>query len=49
MLKTILELKNVYKNINKKNILNDINFKINEGEILGLIGPNGAIYRVEII
>lgn len=42
MIKTVLELKNIYKNLNKKNILNDINFKINEGEILGLIGPNGA-------
>lgn len=38
----VLEVKNLYKNIGKKQILKDISFYINEGDILGFIGPNGA-------
>lgn len=38
----ILEVKNVYKKIGKKQVLNNISFEIKEGEILGFIGPNGA-------
>lgn len=40
--KKVLEVNNLYKNIGKKQILKDISFYINEGEILGFIGPNGA-------
>lgn len=40
--KKVLEVKNLYKNIGKKQILKNISFYINEGEILGFIGPNGA-------
>ncbi len=40
--KVILEVKNLYKNIGKKEILKDISFTVSEGEILGFIGPNGA-------
>ena len=40
--KVILEVKNLHKNIGKKEILKDISFTVNEGEILGFIGPNGA-------
>ncbi|MBR2713041.1 MAG: ABC transporter ATP-binding protein [Bacilli bacterium] len=42
----ILELKNIYKNyqcIEKEEIvLNDINFSLNEGDFLGIVGPSGS-------
>ena len=40
--KNILLVENVTKIINKKSIVKDISFSINEGEILGFLGPNGA-------
>ncbi|WP_062196908.1 ABC transporter ATP-binding protein [Massilibacterium senegalense] len=38
----VLELKNVSKNINNKNIINNVSFQIGKGEVLGFLGPNGA-------
>ncbi|MEO0203363.1 MAG: metal ABC transporter ATP-binding protein [candidate division WOR-3 bacterium] len=38
----ILEVKNLSVTINGKEILKDINFSLNEGEILSVIGPNGG-------
>lgn len=38
----ILECKNLYKEINDKEILTNINLKLEEKNILGLIGPNGS-------
>lgn len=38
----ILECKNLYKEINDKEILTNINLKLEEKDILGLIGPNGS-------
>lgn len=38
----VLECNNLCKRIGKKQILNNITFNINEGEIMGFIGPNGA-------
>ncbi len=38
----VLEVKNLYKKIGKKEILHDISLYVNEGDILGFIGPNGA-------
>lgn len=38
----VLEVKDIYKNIGKRNIINGINFTIKEGEIFGFLGPNGA-------
>ena len=38
----MIEVKNLYKTINGKKILQNINFSINSGEITGYIGPNGA-------
>lgn len=38
----VLEIENLYKNIGKKTILKDISFNIEEGEIVGFIGPNGS-------
>ncbi len=38
----MIELKNVYKRFDKKEILNDINIKIEDGKIFGVVGINGA-------
>ncbi|WP_416325726.1 ABC transporter ATP-binding protein [[Eubacterium] hominis] len=38
----ILEIKHLTKKIKSKTILKDINIKIKEQEIIGLVGPNGA-------
>lgn len=37
----ILECKNLYKNYGKKEVLKDINIKIESGKIIGLLGANG--------
>lgn len=37
-----IELKNVTKTINGKNIIDNISFDVFDGDILALIGPNGA-------
>ena len=42
MEKTVLECKNLNKKIGKKQILENVSFQIQEGDILGFIGPNGA-------
>jgi len=38
----ILECKNLCKTISRKEILKDISFNIDSGDLLGFIGPNGA-------
>lgn len=38
----VLEVKNINKFFGKKQILKDISFDIDEGEILGFVGPNGS-------
>ena len=38
----MLELKNLNVKINEKSIINNLNLKINDGEIHVLMGPNGA-------
>lgn len=40
--KNILLVDKVSKVINKKSIVKDVSFSIDEGEILGFLGPNGA-------
>lgn len=42
MEEAILKCENLYKNFGKKEILKDVSFKVNSGDILGFIGPNGA-------
>lgn len=42
MEKTILKCENLCKRFSKKQILKNVSFEINEGDILGFIGPNGA-------
>lgn len=38
----MLEIKEVCKSFNTVNVLNNVNLKINEGSIFGLVGVNGA-------
>ena len=42
MEETILKCENLYKTFGKKEILKNVSFKVNSGDILGFIGPNGA-------
>ncbi len=42
MTNTILKCENLNKSFGKKKILKDVSFTINEGDILGFIGPNGS-------
>lgn len=37
-----IEVKNLYKKIGRKNILEDLNFKVKKGDICGFLGPNGS-------
>ncbi len=38
----MLEIKKISKSIKDKTILNEINIKVDSGDICGLLGPNGA-------
>ena len=38
----VLEVKNLKKIIGKREIIKDLNFTVQEGEIYGFLGPNGA-------
>ena len=38
----IIEVSNLRKNYGKKEAVKNLNFKINKGEIIGLLGPNGC-------
>lgn len=39
---TVLQIEQLSKKINRKSIINDITFSLKQGEILGLLGPNGS-------
>ena len=41
-MESLLEVKNLNKSFGRKQVLYDVSFSIDEGEILGFIGPNGA-------
>ena len=38
----IIKVKNLHKSYGKKQVLNGINFTIKQGEIIGVVGPNGT-------
>ena len=40
--KPLLELKNVSLSFGNRQILDNVSFKINQGEIFGILGPNGV-------
>ena len=40
--KTIIEFDNVTLSYGNRIILDNISFKINEGQIFGMLGPNGV-------
>ena len=42
MNKISIEIKNLNKKYNNVLAVNNINFKINKGSIVGLLGPNGC-------
>ena len=39
---TILKIENLSKSFGENTVLKDINLELKEGEILGLVGENGA-------
>ena len=39
---TIIEFKNISLSYGNRLILDNLNFKINEGQIFGMLGPNGV-------
>ncbi len=41
-IKTIVEFKNISLSYGNRLILDNISFKINEGQIFGMLGPNGV-------
>tara|TARA_B100000787_G_C16041914_1_gene227339 strand:+ start:292 stop:540 length:249 start_codon:yes stop_codon:yes gene_type:complete len=40
--KPLVELENLSLSFGKRKILDNIGFKINQGQIVGLLGPNGV-------
>tara|TARA_B100000989_G_scaffold298368_1_gene287321 strand:- start:11651 stop:12427 length:777 start_codon:yes stop_codon:yes gene_type:complete len=40
--KTLLKLEDIYLSFENRQILQNINFDINQGEIMGMLGPNGV-------
>ena len=40
--RTILKLQNISLSFQKRQILQNISFDINQGEIFGMLGPNGV-------
>ena len=39
---TVLTASNLFKNYNRRKIVDDVSIHINSGEVVGLLGPNGA-------
>lgn len=42
MITDLLNIEDIVKDYNSKNVINNISMSINPGEIIGLLGPNGA-------
>lgn len=41
-MKNIIEVKNLTKSYKKIKAIDNLSFEVKEGEILGLLGPNGS-------
>lgn len=41
-MKEIIEVKNIHKSFNDKEILKGINFEVNKGDVISIIGPSGS-------
>lgn len=41
-MKTILDVKNLCKSFGETQVLNNINFKVNEGEFVAIMGQSGS-------
>ena len=41
-MKTVLEIIKLSKTFNNKEAVKNISFKVNENEIIGILGPNGC-------
>ena len=41
-MKEFLNIKNLFVSVNEKNIINNLNLKINKGEVHAIMGPNGS-------
>ena len=39
---SVLEIKNVSKSFGRNKVVDNITLNVNEGEIFGFLGPNGA-------
>ena len=39
---TVLQVRNLNKSFGRRHIIKDLSFDLNEGEVLGFIGPNGS-------
>ena len=37
-----ITLKNISKSFSKRKVLDDVSIKVNQGECLGILGPNGS-------
>lgn len=42
-MKKIIEVKNLTKEYKQLKAIDDLSFDVYEGEIVGLLGPNGAV------
>ena len=42
MITDVLNIEDIVKDYNSRNVINNISMSINPGEIIGLLGPNGA-------
>ena len=41
-MKNILEVKNLFVNFGKENIIKNLSFSVKKGEFLTILGPNGS-------
>ena len=42
-MRKVIAASNVYKSYRKDPVIKDLSFTVSEGEIVGLLGPNGCV------